>query len=451
MSDSTVKTSPQSTIPVSKSTDSRVSRKTIRLAGFVRISTTPVVIASIVLAVAQILILATLPWTQAALFANSNPAVWLVIGLLIPIGVVSVALYRTHSKHIVIGDIQSTKLGPYHLLEEIGRGGMGTVYRAEHALMKRQCAIKLISPERADQTDMQRRFRQEARATAQLTHWNTIEVYDYGTSEDGRFYYVMEFLEGLNLHQFVQRFGAMPPGRVIYLVKQLCNALYEAERHGLVHRDIKPSNIFLTQRGESCDVVKLLDFGLVQTNARASIRHKSCDRKLHGSPAFMCPEQARGLNPDHRGDLYSLGAVAYFLLSGHPPFRDEDPIMQVVAHATGEVPSFHDIGVAVPKQLAAIVLKCLAKLPEDRFCSARELLIALERCSVPGSWSWQKAESWWEQYQPVHNDRAAGETLDLDQTTCVDQPQPAFVPAAVGCPSDTPTEIGLFVDDSDGE
>lgn len=452
MSGRSSKTSARTHLRVPKANDTSVNGRGLSRRTFIAASTAPVVLASAILATAQILILTTLPWTQAALFGDTNPAVWLALGLLIPIAVISVALFRAYSKQVDASGVpKGTKIGPYLLLEEIGRGGMGTVFRAEHALMKRQCAIKLISAERAAETDMQRRFRQEARATAQLTHWNTIEVYDYGTSEDGRFYYVMEFLEGVNLHQYVDRFGPMQPERVIYLLKQLCNALYEAESHGLVHRDIKPSNIFLTQRGESCDVIKLLDFGLVQTSTRASVRHQKSDKKLHGSPAFMCPEQARGLSPDHRGDLYSLGAVAYFLLSGHPPFRDENPIMQVVAHATGTVPDFQDIGVSVPTELSQLVLQCLQKDPSDRFGSARELLIALERCSVPGEWNWQKAELWWSQYQPVGSDRAGTETMDLDQTTSVDglRPEVFVMSDSEGCPSDTPTEIGMLPEDLD--
>ncbi|MEP3479503.1 MAG: serine/threonine-protein kinase [Fuerstiella sp.] len=454
------KTSARTRLRIRKAKDTSADGRGLSRRTLFAASTAPVVLASGILATAQVLILTSLPWTQTALFGDTNPAIWLALGLLIPIAVISVALFRTYA-HQVDASAQpaGTKIGPYLLLEEIGRGGMGTVFRAEHALMKRQCAIKLISPERAAQTDMQKRFRQEARATAQLTHWNTIEVYDYGTSEDGRFYYVMELLEGVNLHQYVDRFGPMQPQRVIYLLKQLCNALYEAESHDLVHRDIKPSNIFLTQRGESCDVIKLLDFGLVQTSTKAAVRHGKSDKKLHGSPAFMCPEQARGLNPDHRGDLYSLGAVAYFLLSGHPPFRDENPIMQVVAHATDCVPDFHTIGVSVAKELAAIVLKCLQKDPNDRYQSARSLLIALERCSVPGKWNWQKAEKWWRQYQPVGYDRTGTETMDLDQTTCVDSnagDSNAGDSNAVGsvaiaggqvCPSDTPTEIGMLPED----
>ncbi len=159
----------------------------------------------------------------------------------------------------------------------------------------------------------------ETKATAQLTHWNTIEVYDYGTSEDGRFYYVMEYLEGVNLWEYADCYGRMQPQRVIYVLKQLCDALYEAECAGLVHRDIKPSNIFLTERGKSFDVAKLLDFGLVQTLTDQLVTGKNAKVTLHGSPAFMCPEQAVGLAPDCRGDLYSLGCVAYFLLTGRPP------------------------------------------------------------------------------------------------------------------------------------
>ncbi|MEZ6125863.1 MAG: serine/threonine-protein kinase [Planctomycetaceae bacterium] len=308
------------------------------------------------------------------------------------------------------------RIGPYVLKRKLGAGGMGEVYLAEHALMKRSCAVKLIHPRQAHDREMQERFAREAKATAQLTHWNTIEVYDYGTAEDGRFFYVMEFLEGVNLWQYVKQFGPMSPARVVYLLKQLCDALYEAECAGLVHRDIKPSNVFLTRRGGSYDVVKLLDFGLVQPISQQPVKIKNVKRRLHGSPQFMCPEQAVGLSPDHRGDLYSLGAVAYFLLSGRPPFTDENPIMLVVAHATGGIPPLNEIGVAVPQDLCAIVMKCLSRNPDDRFSSARSLLDALDSCSCAGEWTRKSAEQWW-QVQQINVERSSpSDTIQVTQT-----------------------------------
>lgn len=396
----------------------------------------------------QSLILMTLPESSLPALSASNSIVWLAVGLsiLMAVGSLAVCHRRPPSQN---GESSINQIGPYVLLEEIGRGGMGTVFRAEHGLMKRQCAIKLISPGRAQQSEMQNRFRDEARATARLTHWNTIEVYDYGTTTDGRFYYVMEYLEGVNLHQFVERFGRMPADRVVYLLKQLSHALYEAASHHLVHRDIKPSNVFLSRRGESFDVVKLLDFGLVQTSATTSIRTGECEQKLHGSPAFMCPEQARGMRPDHRGDMYSLGAVAYFLLSGHPPFRDDNPIMQVVAHATDQVPSLASIGVQVEPEVEAIVMQCLEKEPDKRFCNARELLLALEQCQTESTWDWSRAEQWWKQHQPsitqpVHDvSDQLDETASMQPAVTVVEPLETFS----GCPADTPTEIGMILEE----
>lgn len=284
------------------------------------------------------------------------------------------------------------ELGAYVLKEPLGSGGMGDVYLAEHRLLKRLCAVKLIHPDKASDSRERTLFEQEVKATARLTHPNTVQVFDYGTTQGGRFFYAMEFLEGLNLSQYVQQFGSMPPGRVVYLLKQICGALHEAWREGLVHRDIKPSNIYLSERGHMYDVAKLLDFGLVQPALGVRRVHK----QIQGSPAFMCPEQASGVEPDCRGDLYSLGAVAWYLLAGHPPFRDENPVMLIVAHATESVPDFADVGVDVPEELAAIIMKCLAKQPEDRFENPRELLTALEACDCGDQWTWQDAEGWWE-------------------------------------------------------
>ena len=311
------------------------------------------------------------------------------------------------SERIRDRSINIEELGSYVLKEPLGSGGMGDVYLAEHRLLKRLCAVKLIHPDKAGDSQVKARFEQEVKATAGLTHPNTVHVYDYGTTHDGRFFYVMEFLEGLNLDQYVQKFGSMPPGRVIYLLKQICGALHEAWCEGLVHRDIKPSNIFLSERGQLFDVAKLLDFGLAQPTLETEVGMRRVKTQIQGSPAFMCPEQATGIEPDCRGDMYSLGTVGWFLLTGHPPFRDENPLMLIVAHATEAVPDFAEAGVVVPDDLATVIMKCLAKKPEDRFDTPRDLLLALEQCNTGDEWTWEQAEDWWLTHVPTHREETS--------------------------------------------
>ena len=200
---------------------------------------------------------------------------------------------------------------------------MGEVYLAEHQLLKRPCAIKLIRPDRAGDPRALARFEREVRTTARLSHPNTVEIYDYGRTEDGTFYYVMEYLSGLSLADLVERHGPLPPGRAIYLLRQACGALAEAHAAGLVHRDLKPANIFAARRGGLHDVAKLLDFGLVLPTAEPVAPPSSAGTAtIAGSPLYMAPEQATGdARPDARSDLYGLGAVAYYLLTGRAPFE----------------------------------------------------------------------------------------------------------------------------------
>ena len=287
------------------------------------------------------------------------------------------------------------QLGPYTLQELIGSGGMGDVFLAEHRLLKRKCAIKLIRRDKSADRKMLARFEREVKATAQLTHWNTVQVYDYGCTANGTFYYAMEYLQGLNLRQLVDGFGPLAPGRVVFILRQLCGALHEAAQQGLVHRDIKPSNIFLAERGQVYDVAKLLDFGLVHPASFGDGLIQTISCKLQGSPRFMCPEQARGQKPDCRGDLYSLAVVAYYLLTGRTPFEDDNPVMLVMAHATVAAPRVDATGVEVPPDLADIVMKCLSKNPVDRYQTARDLQDALERCDCSRDWTWLDAEVWW--------------------------------------------------------
>lgn len=296
--------------------------------------------------------------------------------------------------------LDAEQLGQYRLRGKIGSGGMGDVYLAEHRLLKRTCAVKLIRADLSEDPVILKRFELEVQTTATLTHWNTVQVFDYGQMTDGTFFYVMEYLHGRNLKQTVDQTGPMPEDRVVFVLRQICSALREAAARKLVHRDIKPSNVFLAQIGERFDVAKLLDFGLVRPLAALRDPELSGVNELKGSPRYMCPEQAQGISPDTRGDLYSLGAVAFFLLTGRPPFILEKTLQLVVAHASQAPPTFEDVGASVSPELEAIVLKCLAKKPEDRFQTPDEMLAALESLSFAREWTWQRAESWWKQNLP---------------------------------------------------
>ena len=288
------------------------------------------------------------------------------------------------------------QLGQYKLREMIGAGGMGEVYLAEHQLMKRPCAIKVIRPEKAGDPKILARFEREVKAIAKLSHWNSVYIYDYGRADDGTFYYVMEFLPGMNLFELVERFGPLPPERVIHLLGQTCEALSEAHEAGLMHRDIKPANIFAAHRGGVYDVAKLLDFGLAKPLAEPQDTQLTLQGSITGSPLFMSPEQATNEDAiDGRSDIYSLGAVAYFLLTGKPPFEETNPLKVLIAHAHQDLvpPSQHRSD--IPDDLEQIVLRCMAKKPEDRFQTAAELAKAFDDCRDAGRWTRQQAAAWW--------------------------------------------------------
>ncbi|MCA9101479.1 MAG: serine/threonine protein kinase [Planctomycetales bacterium] len=310
----------------------------------------------------------------------------------------AVAVYGTYT----IGTLrreafEAKQLGQYRLKKLIGAGGMGEVYLAEHQLLKRPCAIKLIHPGTAADPTSLARFEREVRATAKLTHWNTIDIYDYGRTDDGTFYYVMEFLPGLSLSELVERHGALPAERAVHLLKQTCRALREAHGKGLIHRDIKPGNIFAAHRGGLYDVAKLLDFGLVKTVGNVESLQLTQDGAITGSPLYMSPEQAMGDHaPDVRGDIYSLGAVAYFLLTGRPPFEADKALKVMFAHAH-EVPvPPSQVNHDVPADVESVVLRCLEKQPEARYQSAADLLAALDDCELRGNWNDEIAAQWWQ-------------------------------------------------------
>lgn len=293
---------------------------------------------------------------------------------------------------------EAKQLGQYRLRHLIGAGGMGEVYLAEHQMLKRPCAIKVIRPSKAHDARALARFEREVRATATLTHWNTVEIFDYGSTDDGTFYYVMEYLPGLNLADLVDRHGALPPERVIHLVAQTCDALAEAHGLGLIHRDLKPGNIFAAQRGGVFDVAKLLDFGLAKCMVESQPMNLTQDGAITGSPLFMSPEQALGeIEPDARSDIYSLGAVAYYLLCGRPPFLGDKAMRVILAHVHDSPPPLSQVTSDVPADLERVVMRCLAKDPADRFQNVASLAEALRQCVAAGLWTRQRAAQWWQQ------------------------------------------------------
>ncbi len=305
------------------------------------------------------------------------------------------AMIATFGSHIIHRTrreaFQARQIMQYRLHELIGRGGMGEVYRAEHVLLKRRCAIKLIRAEQGRNDDVLKRFEQEVIATARLTHWNTIDIFDYGRTEDGTFYYVMELLDGENLHQLVHKYGPLSPGRAVYLIAQLCDALCEAHANGLIHRDIKPANVFAAQRGKQYDVCKVLDFGLVLDMSAAGEKVKK-QGSFSGTPTYMAPEQAACYDHvDARTDIYAVGCVLYFLIAGRPPFEGRSSVELIAAHATKSVPRLDGIS----DDLHQVLMRALAKNPEDRFACAHDMANALRMCQCTADWSPERASLWW--------------------------------------------------------
>lgn len=276
-------------------------------------------------------------------------------------------------------------VGPYHIVRLISSGGMGDVYLAEHRLLKRPCAVKVIRGEFASDQRAITRFMREVQTTASLRHPNTVEVFDYGVTDDGTFYYAMEYLEGQTLTELVRAEGPQPPARVVFLLRQVCGALGEAHRLGLVHRDINPNNILICRLGGTHDVIKLLDFGLV-TSSAVEDQKLTYRGSFMGSPLYVSPEQARGLEVDTRSDLYSVGAVAHLLLTGRPPFESETAMDVLFAHMNKPPPRPSAVAHDLPAELDDLVVRCLAKQPDDRFPDADTLDSALAGCDTGAIW-----------------------------------------------------------------
>jgi len=330
----------------------------------------------------------------------------------------------------------------YELLERIGRGGMGEVWRARHRNLGREAAIKLIradslgaeSDDRARRT--LRRFEKEARATAGLRSPHTIELYDFGIADDATFYYAMELLEGLDLQSLVERYGPVPPHRTVHLLRQACESLAEAHHAGLVHRDVKPANLFCCRLGLQVDFVKVLDFGLVKTAPGLDDESDlTVDGAVPGSPAFMAPEAIRGHRDlDARVDVYSLGCVAYWLLSGERVFDGRTALDMVLAHLqTDPDPLGSRATQPVPADLDALVMACLAKDPDDRPADAVAVARALDACDLPDRWTDDRAAAWWEEHRPA---AAWGEPPQLEAP---DEATPPVESTEVDTPASTLT------------
>jgi serine/threonine-protein kinase len=333
---------------------------------------------------------------------------------------VAIAVYGSFRVELLRQEAyQARRLGQYQLRQRLGAGGMGEVYLAEHMLLRRPCAIKLIRPDQAGDPRVLARFEREVRATATLTHPNTVQVFDYGHAEDGTFYYVMEYLPGPTLQQLVQQYGPLPSRRAIHFLCQLCGALREAHSTGLIHRDIKPSNIIVCQRGDLYDTAKLLDFGLVLPPRDSPDGEKlTKEGAVAGTPAYMSPEQAGGQEDvDARSDIYSVGALAYFLLTGQPPFADRSIVRTLAAHLYEPPAPLTRYRPDVPGDLQAVVLRCLAKSPAERYADAESLEAALTGCTTAGTWSAREATHWWRcQAAPSGGDDSKGASHECSLT-----------------------------------
>ena len=310
------------------------------------------------------------------------------------------------------------RLGQYTLVEKLGEGGMGAVYRATHAMLRRPTAIKLVRPDRADEATIGR-FEREVQLTATLTHPNTVVIYDYGRTDDGTFYYAMELLDGADLGVMVSITGPMAVGRVIHVVMQVAQALSEAHRKGLIHRDIKPANVLLTQ-AHVADLVKVVDFGLVKEIAGATPNPLETQQgAITGTPSYMSPEAlARPDLVDARSDIYSLGCLAYFLLTASPVFAAESTI-EICSHHLHTAPTPMSVRAArdVPQPLEELVLGCLAKKPEDR--PTTDALVARLRGFGAEAWGrWEEADAvaWWREHGAAIAAFRARSAESVDQT-----------------------------------
>ena len=311
---------------------------------------------------------------------------------------------------------QANHLGDYRLLELLGKGGMGEVWRAAHQSLVRPAAVKLLRGELLtslsprELAELEQRFRREVQITATLGSPHTVAVFDFGQTPERTLYYVMELLHGVDLEYLVNTYGPQPAERVVHLLQQVCESLAEAHHRKLIHRDIKPANIYVCAVGLSVDFAKVLDFGLVRD---LEVEHRLTVQGITpGTPAYLAPESLEDKH-DPRSDLYSLGCVAYWMLTGCLVFEADTRIAMIAAHAKDEpVPMSRRTELPIPPELDALVLQLLAKNPADRPQTAPELAKRLAGLPLAAAWTQQRAESWWQAHLPdmLAKARSGGDT-----------------------------------------
>ncbi len=300
-------------------------------------------------------------------------------------------------------------LGSYRLVDRLGYGGMGEVWRAQHRHLARPAAVKLIRPEVLEsatdtrQIELGVRFEREAQTIAQLQSPHTVDLFDYGVADDGGFYYVMELLEGFDLKSLIERFGPLPAERAVHLLVQVCHSLAEAHAAGIIHRDITPANVFVCRYGRDVDFVKVLDFGLVKPQGPVSASGAETKAgAVGGTPAFMSPEQALGQRLDGRSDLYAVGCLAYWLVTGQTVFPKSTPTAMLISHAqTPPDPPSQRTELPIPASFDAVVMRCLAKSPDERPATAEVLAEALAAIDDLPAWTTAQARAWWDLNFPV--------------------------------------------------
>ncbi len=365
-------------------------------------------------------------------------AFWSMFGLLVAVSIalsIYTAVAGRLNRQAQRAALEARQLGQYTLDEKLGEGGMGVVYRAHHSMLHRPTAVKFLNIEKSNEQTLAR-FEREVQLTSQLNHPNTICIYDYGRTPEGVFYYAMEYLNGIDLEQLVEQHGPLPEARVVHVLRQVCGSLAEAHGIGLIHRDIKPANMVLNARGGQFDVVKLLDFGLVKAMDSRRQANVTSAGSMTGTPLYLSPEAIQSPDDvDHRGDLYALGAVGYFLLTGKPVFDGRSVIDILQGHVSGtpEPPSAR-LGKPVSPQLEQLLLRCLAKNPNDRPQSAGDLADELDRCPTLDTWTMKLAQAWWE---------ARGSAAGKSQSSSAAQPSDAVESAAetpAGGKSPTPQD-----------
>ncbi len=362
-------------------------------------------------AIIGIAVLAMPPVLLLATWSAREPAAYRVVvsggvaSTLIILAVAALVAMAANALMTALLDltVRTREADMYRLVDKIGAGGMGEIWRAQHRRLSRTAAIKLIRPDllgndRESVAATICRFELEAKSTAQLRSPNTVEVYDFGTTQNGTFYYVMEYLDGLDLAQLVDQFGPLPAARAIYLLEQVCQSLGDAHDNRLIHRDVKPANIFASRMGTAYDHVKVLDFGLARPIEQTDVGGISEPDRVLGTPGYMAPELVTDSGQvDARVDVYAVGCVGYFLLTGDMVFDAENAMAMAIAHATEEPSSpTQSTDNPVPADLETIVMRCLAKRPDDRYADCHELARALRGCAAHGEWTSEHARAWWQ-------------------------------------------------------